>query len=304
MPTDAGAATASSAHRLDVAPLHLEFVLTDELVAVGELVSSMKRVVGVLGSTFNSLDQQTERVATLAPALKANEELKKLRAQFERQLGEQRLRALAIRQLLDDAVKQTLTAQFKEYIAAALKPQIKDIVAEQLMLQIPDHLRQKIKSHKRQILEVQCSLHNSAARQYNAGLGPDSLTDPLRPLLRPLPSAEQSPMLTTSPAKPALVPDTLEEPTPSPLFPTTLQSLFALKSEEAETLVKEYGLEDQPVPVTPLEESTHGHERNLNINKFMAHIGVSRCWVRNARAAVPRLHIEIPGERLCVTTYY
>jgi hypothetical protein len=55
--------------------LELSVVMTPELCAVGELVAAMKRVVGVLGTTFDSLGEQTERVATLAPALKASEQV-------------------------------------------------------------------------------------------------------------------------------------------------------------------------------------------------------------------------------------
>jgi hypothetical protein len=66
-------------------------------------------------------------------------------------------------------------------------------------------------------------------------------------------------------------------PTASPLFPRDLKTLFALKSEEADTLVKEYGLGDQATPVTPIvAEGTDLRERNLN--KFMSHIGVSRAY--------------------------
>ncbi|KAJ7072615.1 hypothetical protein C8F01DRAFT_1104627 [Mycena amicta] len=287
----------------------LDFVLTPELLAVGELASAMRRVVSVLSATFNSLEDQAERVATLAPALKASEQLKKLRAQLEQQLCEQELRAFEIRQLLDEAVKQSLSEQVKAHVSAMVGPQVKERVAQQLGVQIPEHLRQKIKTHKRQILEVQLSLHNSEARRYNSALGPDSLTKELRPLLRPLPTADQSPMPGSLPSTPVPVssPHLEEAPsTASPLFPRDLQSLFALKSEEAETLVHQYGLGDLGLPVTPLlaqAEVCNDDSRERNLNKFMAHIGVSRHRVPNPR--FPRLHIVIPGgEQVAVTTYY
>lgn len=69
---------ASAGNAADPGTNNLEFstVLTPELLAVGELVAAMKRVVGVLGSTFDSLGEQTERVASLAPALKAAEQVR------------------------------------------------------------------------------------------------------------------------------------------------------------------------------------------------------------------------------------
>ncbi|KAF7315180.1 hypothetical protein MIND_00032400 [Mycena indigotica] len=255
------------------------FALTPELIAVGELVSAMKRVVNVLGTTFDSLDEQTERVTTLAPALKASEQLKKLREELSRQLMEQKLRSLEVRQMLDEAVKQSLSQQVTDHVKMVVAQKVKEKVAQELSMQIPQRLRQGIKTHKRQILEVQCSLHNSEARQHNSVLGSNSLTETLRPLLRPLPTAEQSP-ITRGPSPTATSATVIDEPSPtaSPLFPRDLKSLFALKSEEAETLVKEYGLEHTHSPVTPLSAAgkapivDDSHERNLN--KFMAHIGV------------------------------
>jgi len=261
--------------------LELSVVLTPELLAVGELVAAMKRVVGVLGTTFDSLGEQTERVATLAPALKAAEHIKKLRSEIAHVILQSEMQALEVKNLLDEAVKQTLSEEIRAHIQATVASEVKDRVAAQLNAQIPENLRQQIKSHKRQILEVQRSLHNSEARQHNSALSPAALNTELRPLLRPLPSAEQSPMPGSVPPTPLPISRqaSLSETTPtaSPLFPRDLKALFALKSEEAETLVKEYGLGEQAVPVTPIvapgtEPDSLTRERYLN--KFMAHIGV------------------------------
>ncbi|KAJ7129020.1 hypothetical protein C8R43DRAFT_691146 [Mycena crocata] len=257
--------------------LELSVVLTPELLAVGELVAAMKRVVGVLGTTFDSLGEQTERVASLAPALKASEMLKKLRAEIATQVRDQELRALEIKALLEDAVKQTLSEEIKNHICATVEREVKERVAQELNAQIPDNLRRKVVSHKRQILEVQRSLHNSEARQHNSGLGPAALTDELRPLLRPLPSAEQSPSTAKfglpTPVPISVVDDSCTA-TASPLFPRDLKALFALKSEEAQTLVMEYGLAEQATPVTPVVAEGEADSRERNLNKFMAHIGV------------------------------
>ncbi|KAJ7496985.1 hypothetical protein FB451DRAFT_209896 [Mycena latifolia] len=254
-------------------------VVTPELLAVGELVASMKRVVGVLGTTFDSLGEQTARVASLAPALKASEQIKKLQSEIALQIREHEMRVLDTKLLLDEAVKQTLSEELKAHVHDTVAREVKDRVARQLNAQIPETLRRQIKTHKRQILEVQRSLHNSEARQHNSALGPTALADELRPLLRPLPSAEQSP----STAKPGSVPPTPvlisgednTAPTASPLFPRDLKALFALKSEEAQILVKEYGLGEQAAPITPIQSTPNEPDsRERNLNKFMAHIGV------------------------------
>ncbi|KAK7057515.1 hypothetical protein R3P38DRAFT_2841402 [Favolaschia claudopus] len=249
-------------------------VLTPELIAVGELVSAMKRVVGVLGTTFDSLGEQAERVAILAPTLKATEQIKKLRAEIAKVVSESESQALEVNNLLEEAVKQTLSDNLKAHIRDVVAHEVKKRVTQQLQTQIPDDVRRHTLSHTRQIFEVQRSLHNSEARQHNSALGPTPLTRELRPLLRPLPSAEQSPSAGSVP--PARISRTVshneEPPTPSPLFPRDLKALFALKPEEAQTLVDEYGLGKQAVPATPIVEVGDSRERNLN--KFMAHIGV------------------------------
>jgi hypothetical protein len=79
-------------------------------------------------------------------------------------------------------------------------------------------------------------------------------------------------------------------PTPSPLFPRDLKALFALRPEEAETLVKEYGLGEHAAPASPIAAIAPAAEsdaRERNLNKFMAHIGVSRAYI--VYLSVPRL---------------
>lgn len=125
----------------------------------------------------------------------------------------------------------------------------------------------------------------SDARQYNANKTP---TERLRPLLRPLPTPEQSPtcvvqrmLPTTTPMDPSplsafprlkvpaptpivtsshylLLPGGSNQyvqvipPTPSPLFPRDIKSLFALGPETARRLLRDYGLDsiDEQSPAT------------------------------------------------------
>jgi hypothetical protein len=157
-------------------------------------------------------------------------------------------------------------------------------------------------------------LHLSEARRHNATV--PSITDKLRPLLRPLPTPQQSPTRPVSgnifpsavpptpiaPTPPLSTPTatqnagykvsgdsifTLEPPSPSPLFPPDLKALFSLKDEEAQTLVQHYGLQDgasspaaSPLHLRPtLVEETPIESREKNLNLFMAHIGVSGIFV-------------------------
>jgi len=159
----------------------------------------------------------------------------------------------------------------------------------------------------------------------------------LRPLLRPLPTPEQSPVIlishfdsvtnstlatptsafpnnfnykvpaptpikrvTSSSLRSALISDTVP-PTPSSLFPRDLSALFALSQEDTRKLLREYGLDSavsSPVRPRPRglsivneedtvsseemgggeeeeeEEDSDAHAQDMN--KFMAHIGVSQ----------------------------
>lgn len=122
----------------------------------------------------------------------------------------------------------------------------------------------------------------SEARRYNASLGSASWNQYLRPLLRPLPTPEQSPNIVISgafllghstnpspvsarPKAPAPTPThtsslltpggiNLVPPTPSPLFPRDLKALFSLSPDTAKKLLADYGLDDSasdPSPVSP-----------------------------------------------------
>ncbi|KAJ7287272.1 hypothetical protein C8J57DRAFT_1283378 [Mycena rebaudengoi] len=240
-------------------------IITPELLAVGELVAAMKQVLGALGTTFDSLGDQTDRVASLGPGLKVSGQLKQLRSEIALQVQEQEKRTEEVKHALAEAVKQALSEELKAHIYSAVESQVTSKVAHQLNTQVPESIRQLIKSHKRQILEVQTSLHNSEARQHNSALGPAALSHELRPLLRPLPDAEQP----IHPLQP--------QATASPLFPRDLKALFSLETDTARTLVKEYGLENTS-PSSPVADETVADDgsdaRARNINKFMAHIGV------------------------------
>lgn len=79
----------------------------------------------------------------------------------------------------------------------------------------------------------------------------------------------------------------IEPPTPSPLFPRKLTDLFTLSPEDTRRLVLDYGLvgpeddayDESPIdpkmPVTPIDADIVNTNRDRNLNKFMAHIGVS-----------------------------
>lgn len=155
--------------------------------------------------------------------------------------------------------------------------------------------------------------HNSLreARRHNALLRSTAFNEPLHPLLRPYPIQSPSPLPSISLTTPAsqtqtlvpspnipltpvptptaavrptiLLPDEVEPPTPSPLFPRNIADLFAMSSDEARRLVADYGLVEDigdfsgssPASKRPPESPAETQDIHLNLNRFMAHIGVS-----------------------------
>ena len=79
----------------------------------------------------------------------------------------------------------------------------------------------------------------------------------------------------------------IEPPTPSPLFPSKLSDLLTLSPSVARKLVLDYGLvgpeddsyadspTDPKMPATPIDADIINENRDKDLNKFMAHIGVS-----------------------------
>ncbi|GLB37396.1 hypothetical protein LshimejAT787_0404470 [Lyophyllum shimeji] len=307
-----------------------------DLVAIAELFSTLKRTVSTLHATFDRLGTQTEKMACLAPAIKADQQIQDVRARLEDQIRRHERLIDKLRLLLEDAIKETVVEQLKSriypMIQESVAKEVQQRVERELETQVPAELREQVQAHQREIIEVQTNLHNSEARRHNASLrSPSMTTEPLRPLLRPLPSALQSPAyilkrpftasnslaatpmtafpgvsLTTPTVLPAastrlVVPPgsnqmfELVPPTPSPLFPRDLKSLFALGPDAARSLLHDYGLYNPSSAVpspntekprmravpdtglnTPEDSPTFENcaSREQDINKFMAHIGV------------------------------
>lgn len=50
-------------------------IASPDLIALAELFAAMKRTLTTLGTTFDSLGKQTEKMASLAPVVKAAEQV-------------------------------------------------------------------------------------------------------------------------------------------------------------------------------------------------------------------------------------
>ncbi|KAF8967934.1 hypothetical protein BDZ97DRAFT_1802022, partial [Flammula alnicola] len=256
-------------------------IASRDIVAIADLFSIMKTTLATMTGAFDRLGTQTEKMVSHSLDIKAAEQLRQIKSALEEQIARHKAEVEALRSTLHTKIKEAVEEKIRDHMQDVIKNSVQQVIEEkvhyQLSIQIPEDLRQQVISHKRQILEVKASLHNSEARRYNALQTIPSLNAPLRPLLRPLPTPEQSPVViaisrsssmgnstlttvtptTAFPQGPAptpirrtvsnsfrmglTVPDTVP-PSPSPFFPRDMTTLFALNPEETRRLLREYGL--------------------------------------------------------------
>ncbi|KAF6760193.1 hypothetical protein DFP72DRAFT_805518 [Ephemerocybe angulata] len=262
----------------DASPV--EPIMSADVVAIAQLQASMKTALQGLASAFDHIDKSTKLMNQLALEIKEREQLASLREDLERQITSQKEELEDLKTTLESKIKQTaaevIKTQLDKMIQDSVSSVIEGRVRRELSPQVPDHLRQSASNHERQMFEVQADLHNAEARRYNASLQSVSLSVPLRPLLRPVPTPEQSPypILLTSAMDPTpermsgfplphvampIRRSTSNAPSAisrsqslqsvastasaSALFPKDLKSLFALDSGSTKTLLREYGLQ-------------------------------------------------------------
>lgn len=226
-----------------------------DLTEVEELLATMKQTLGTLGATFDTLGEQTARIASLGPAMDAAHQVHRLRKQLLAQDRRHEDRISEIQILLHEVLKDQIIAHLSSHVHEMIREGvmriIRERVANELVQQIPQHLKEQVEDHKRQIAHVKLSLYNSEARRANALLRSNHLTEPLHPLLRP-------------------------DGSPCANFPRDLATLFAQNSVAARQLVEDYGL-----PSSEGEPAS----REKNLNKFMQHIGVAFLMVPHERKA-------------------
>ncbi|KAG6837836.1 hypothetical protein H0H93_016204 [Arthromyces matolae] len=330
-----------------------------DVFAIAGLLTSMRQAISTLQTTFDTLDVQTRNLAHLAPEIQADNQVKDAQRKLQEQINRHESKMQEIHVLLKQAVCDRLLQTLKDQVYEAISDTIENhihgrVQMEVLAKQFPERLRQVV-DHAREILQSQTIVLNSDARRHNSTLcSPSMDTEPLRPLLRPLPSALQSPSytlqrpfttnnsVTPSPTNPnSAVPRQaslssihgvvcppgsrnvfeLVPPTPSPLFPRDMRSLFGLKQDTAKQLLSDYAL-DIPTsamqsPFPKMTRAVHtdatglgtsesssavdeSGSREEDINKFMKHIGI-----KNALSYATRpLWDEADGPKTVIPHYY
>ncbi|KAF8740527.1 hypothetical protein RHS02_04508, partial [Rhizoctonia solani] len=234
-----------------------------DVAGLEQLRQTMQATLGMLGTTFDYLGEQTGRVAQLGPAVEASHQIHQLRRQVHAQGmfllwmipsrvlyfffhldRKQEERMQEIKSLLQDVLKDQIAEHLRAHVFEMIREKVEEYVAdkvrEQLQKQIPDALREQVKDHRRHLAEVKRCLNNSEARRANATLRNhgSAIREPLHALL-------------------------MTDGNVSDLWPADLAQLFGYSNDTAKRLLDDYELtyaSDDPT------------ERMLN--KFMAHIGV------------------------------
>jgi len=215
-----------------------------DVAGLEQLRQTMQATLGVLGSTFDYLGEQTARVTALGPAVEASHQIHQLRRQVHAQDRKQEERMQEIKSLLQDVLKEQIAEHLRAHVFEMIREKVEEYVAEKvkdaLTRQIPDTLRQQVREHRQHLAEVKRCLHNSESRRANATLRNhgSAIREPLHELL-------------------------MDNGTASELWPNDLAQLFGYSNDTAKRLLDDY-------------ELTYAHDDPTErlLNKFMAHIGV------------------------------
>ncbi|PPQ66311.1 hypothetical protein CVT24_007308 [Panaeolus cyanescens] len=283
-------------------PLVAADVASPEILAIADLFATMKKTLLVMTNTFSQLGNQAESMISQCHDIKAAEQLKVIQASLEKQIRKQEEDIANLRSGLQAKIKQAIEDKMKKELYALVRDkvhqQIQEKVSQELARQIPAELPEQVTSHRQQVREVKVTIHNTEARHYNATLRSEKNAR-LRPLLRPLPTPEQSPVimisrsssldnssklptpLTAYPRAPAPTPikrtssnkfrSSLEPipSTPSTLFPADLKALFDLGPEDTKRLLRDYGLSSAMTPTVPKGKGLPGVQEEDDITNAL-----------------------------------
>ncbi|KAG8894060.1 hypothetical protein FRB99_001548 [Tulasnella sp. 403] len=211
-----------------------------DTVAVKELLDMMNRTLATLGKTFDSLTEQSTRVATLGPQMESAHQIHQLRRQMRAQEKKQDSRINEVKHIVREVLKEEIAKVLGPDISTAVRDEVRSQtsaeVRNQLSHHLPYDLHKQAELSRQQLKDVQCSLRNSESRRANSTLRASNLEDEIATILKS--NGEES-----------------------RYFPRNLKTLFSYDDNTAKELVKDYNL--------PTSDS-----REKNLNKWMAHAGI------------------------------
>ncbi|GJE91393.1 hypothetical protein PsYK624_075430 [Phanerochaete sordida] len=206
-----------------------------------EMIGVTKATMATIGQQFRTLHEQQAKIAALSPSMQdAAAQIEGMRKQIRRQDKQTQARMQEVKDLIQAQLKDQATRQLQSHIQDEIKRELRRQVREQVDLQLREHipvtLPEQAAESKRQLVEVKHALMNSESRRQNSILRTDNLQDQLAVVLKP-------------------------DGTKSGVYPHNLHSLFAYDDDMLKLLLRDHDL-------------TAVDQREKNLNRFMAHIGV------------------------------
>ncbi|KAG6877830.1 hypothetical protein C0993_003492 [Termitomyces sp. T159_Od127] len=247
-----------------------------DIIALAGLFATLKRAVSSLHATFEELGSQTKKLANFAPVIQVDHQIESARVMLEQQIARHEKSMQEVRHVLENAVHKSMVEKLKAQIAEVISDNVAKEVRSRVQQELSKQLLGRLKrhGHTREIFETHTVLCHSEARRHNLSSSCMD-TERWRPLLRPLPSALQSPAYlselpfttnnSTKDASPLTLlsmPTTvtvaevyaagneqdleLVSPTPWPLLSRDMKPLFELEAGAAKQPLTDRGHETVP----------------------------------------------------------
>ncbi|KAF8756441.1 hypothetical protein RHS01_04386 [Rhizoctonia solani] len=185
--------------------LHMLPCRARDVAGLEQLRQTMQATLGMLGTTFDYLGEQTGRVAQLGPAVEASHQIHQLRRQVHAQDRKQEERMQEIKSLLQDVLKDQIAEHLRAHVFEMIREKVEEYVAD--------------KVREQALGRSQAMLNNSEARRANATLRNhgSAIREPLHALL-------------------------MTDGNVSDLWPADLAQLFGYSNDTAKRLLDDYEL--------------------------------------------------------------
>ncbi|KXN85317.1 hypothetical protein AN958_11417 [Leucoagaricus sp. SymC.cos] len=154
-----------------------EDIVSPNLLAVANLLSSMKETLGRMTRTFDVLGGQSQRLSSLPGEVKRVEDIRSIRAQLEEQIVRQNTEMQELRNKLEGDVRFALEEKLHERLAGM----IKEIIPQEVEERVRRELATQILPEMSEIFEPVCGTQAENHPQ----LEEDYPSDPDTPLPSP-----------------------------------------------------------------------------------------------------------------------
>ncbi|KAJ3980784.1 hypothetical protein F5890DRAFT_1477446 [Lentinula detonsa] len=146
-------------------------MVSPELQAHAQLLRQTRQMVEAIRRTCDILEKSTNFAAAAGPAIKVNEELRKLQRSLQEQKEVYEAQLQPLEEKLSLQLQEAIRGDFRDRALSLVKKRVREEIVnsinKELHLQIPLELHDQTAKHQSQMLEVNISIHNSEARAKN-----------------------------------------------------------------------------------------------------------------------------------------